>query len=380
MTKALYCGSFDPFTLGHLSVVEQALEHLNTPYKQIEKIYICIGSNDAKTPLFRKEDRIKMIKEAFINHPHKDNIEVISYQGLTVDLAYRLGAKYLIRGIRKNDLNNQNEEKKLAIINQELSKTLGFNLETLFFESRTMLLSTISSSIVKSLCSCGEYIAVANFVPFNVHQELMKHYLKHRFLKLFYPECRSIAESYWNEVVSAYQTRPYHNLSHIAFMFNLLDKYSSANNYKSTDMELAIFAHDIVYDVRSSDNELNSALQALSWYGAKYSKSDDLLKNLILATKQDAKPTTTDEALLKDLDLSILGTHSPKITQNYTKGIRQEYSYLNDEEYIKGRTAFLTGLMNEKRIFQTDFFYNCFESLARENISKELFGLRYKKI
>ena len=62
MISALYCGSFDPFTLGHLGVIEQALQYSNAPFRQIEKIYICIGINNQKTPLFSAEQRLEMIK------------------------------------------------------------------------------------------------------------------------------------------------------------------------------------------------------------------------------------------------------------------------------------------------------------------------------
>ena len=56
MKKALYCGSFDPFTLGHLNVIEQALNYSCAHYHTLEKIYICIGDNENKTPLFSKDD------------------------------------------------------------------------------------------------------------------------------------------------------------------------------------------------------------------------------------------------------------------------------------------------------------------------------------
>ena len=382
MKKALYCGSFDPFTLGHLNVIEQALNYSCAHYHTLEKIYICIGDNENKTPLFSKDERAKMIKDFFNNHRLQNNVEVITYQGLTVNLAYQLGVNYLIRGVKKNDEASKNEELKLSRINEKLAKTLGFKLETLIFETKTDIMGCVSSSLVKTLCSIEEYITVADMVPANVHEELMCHYLKPRFINLFHQGCRSVAESYWVELVSAYHGRPYHNLSHLGFMFNLYNRYKAIKNIKKTniDVELAIFAHDIVYTPGAQDNELKSAQQALSWYGTKYSsKSLDILTNLILATKPETNPATEDEAIVKDLDLSILGSFSQNIFKNYSSGIRQEYSSYSKEEYIEKRTAFINSLLSSKHIFNTEFFFSCFENQARENLKQELFSFRYLK-
>jgi len=382
MKKALYCGSFDPFTLGHLSVIEHALNYSHSPYHSIQKIYICIGDNENKVSLFNKDERVKMIKNFFNNHRLKDKVEVITYQGLTVNLAYRLGVNYLIRGVKKNDETSKNEELKLSRINEKLAQTLGFKLETLIFETKTDTMGCVSSSLVKTLCSMEEYITVADMVPANVHEELMIKFLKSRFINLFHQGCRSVAESYWVELVSAYSGRPYHNLSHIGFMFNLYNRYKAIKEIKRTniDIELAIFAHDIVYTPFATDNELKSAQLALSWYGTKYSSpTPDVLTNLILATKPGIEPQTEDEAIIKDLDLSILGCFSQNIFKNYTQNIRLEYSSLSKEEYIEKRTAFIDSLLASKHIFNTEFFFSCFENQARENLKQELFSFRYLK-
>lgn len=379
MISALYCGSFDPFTLGHLSIVERALQYSSAPYRHIEKIYICVGTNEEKKPLFSQKHRIEMIKQVFKHHPNKNNIDVIDYQGLTVDLAFRLGVKYLIRGIRKNDSSSSCEEKRLSLINQKLSLARGFKLETIFIEVNDENLNLISSSLVKKLCSQKQYITAAEMVPPIVLQELLKIHLKPRFYKLFYENCHSIAETYWQDLVCSYTKRSYHNLNHLGYMFNMLDIYTSHTGYKSNDIELAIFAHDLVYDTKKDDNELQSANKVLSWYGLKYNKPNEVLINLILSTSPNRTPTTKDEALLKDLDLSILGTFVPFLFQNYKNGIQQEYHSYSKEEYLKGRFDFLNNMLSKNRIYSTEFFYNNFENQAKENIIQELFILKYQK-
>ena len=379
MISALYCGSFDPFTLGHLGVIEQALQYSIAPYHQIEKIYICIGINSQKTPLFSEDQRLEMIKKTIKNRPRSNQIEVIIYKGLTVDIAHKLGVSYLIRGIKKDDALSQNEEKRLSIINQELSKARGFKLETLFFELKSNVLNITSSSLVKDLCSLGQYITVFSMVHPFVHQKLMEIYLKPRFFKLFHKDCHSIADTYWQDLVLSYQNRSYHNLSHLGYMFNLLDIYTAQTGYKSADLELAIFAHDLVYDTTKDDNELQSATKVLSWYGLKYCKPDSILTNIILATSPQTSPTTKDETLIKDLDLSILGTLIPIIYNNYSSGIRQEYISYTKQDYINRRTKFLNSLLNSKRIFYTDFFYSRFETQAKENLKYEIYSFRYLK-
>ena len=84
-------------------------------------------------------------------------------------------------------------------------------------------INTISSSLVKRLCSYGEYIDVMKLVPANIHQELMAIYLKPRFTNLFFNSNQAPAERYWKEIIETYKVRSYHNLSNIGYMFKILD-------------------------------------------------------------------------------------------------------------------------------------------------------------
>jgi len=94
MTKvAVFPGSFDPFTVGHESVVLRALS-------LFDKIIIAVGYNANKKSLFSIEQRLAIIRKVFENEPR---IEVISFEGLTVDLCRRINVLYILRGLRTSD-------------------------------------------------------------------------------------------------------------------------------------------------------------------------------------------------------------------------------------------------------------------------------------
>lgn len=86
------------------------------------------------------------------------------------------------------------------------------------------------------------------------------------------------------------------------------------------------------------------------------------------------------EALMADIDLSILGTFDEDIWAQYNHAIRQEYNMIPLKEYVKGRIEVLKSFLNKNCIFQTDFFYDMFEAQARQNISKEIELLKGLKV
>ena len=90
MAKALFPGSFDPFTAGHEAVLRRVLP-------LFDKVYVAVGVNSEKHCMFSVEERLQRIREAMADCP---NVEVLSYSGMTVDLCHQLGAQAIIRGIR----------------------------------------------------------------------------------------------------------------------------------------------------------------------------------------------------------------------------------------------------------------------------------------
>ncbi len=177
------------------------------------------------------------------------------------------------------------------------------------------------------------------------------------------------------ETLYSHPPRAYHNFAHIESCLALLFE----PNWGVSDpaIEFALWFHDCIYIPGASDNELQSA--ALATVIARGLQQTDqwceTVRRLILATRHDGKATASDEQLLADVDLSILGA-SRGDYDAYRKGIRQEYDFVKDAEYSEGRTAILRGFLERFHIFHTDRFRERFESIARCNLQYEILDLQ----
>ncbi|MCH5327574.1 MAG: pantetheine-phosphate adenylyltransferase [Coprobacter sp.] len=135
---AVFPGTFDPFTVGHMSLVERGLD-------LFDEIIIAIGINEAKHHCFTLDHRIEMLETLF-----RDNarIQVTAYNGLTVDAARQYNARFILRGIRS--VADFEYEKTIADVNRQLS---GIETVLLFTEPRY---AHISSTIVRELIKYGQ--------------------------------------------------------------------------------------------------------------------------------------------------------------------------------------------------------------------------------
>ena len=140
---AVFPGTFDPFTLGHMSIVSRGLELL-------DEVVIAIGINDSKRTYFTVEQRLEMLRDLFRDNPR---IRVVSYDSLTIDLAKQWNARFILRGIRS--VNDFEYEKTIADV-----KLSGVETIILFTEPE---LTHISSTIVRELLRFGH--SVDEFVP-----------------------------------------------------------------------------------------------------------------------------------------------------------------------------------------------------------------------
>lgn len=145
MTKAIFPGTFDPFTIGHESIVRRALTF-------IDEVIIAIGINEQKHSLFPIEKREQMIREFYKDEPR---IKVMSYSSLTVDFAREVGANLIIRGIRT--VKDFEYEETISDINRKLGE-----VETILLFTEPELTS-ISSTIVRELIKYGKDIS--QFIP-----------------------------------------------------------------------------------------------------------------------------------------------------------------------------------------------------------------------
>jgi pantetheine-phosphate adenylyltransferase len=151
--KALYPGTFDPPTNGHVDLILRGS-------KLFEHLTVAILRNPVKNPLFTVEERVEMLKEATSS---LENVSVASFDGLTVDFARQLGAKALLRGIRA--ISDYEHEFQMALMNRRLAP----EIETVFLQPAGRY-SFISSRMLKEVFSFNG--DVTGLVPPNVLKRL----------------------------------------------------------------------------------------------------------------------------------------------------------------------------------------------------------------
>ena len=155
MTIAIYVGSFDPVTNGHLEVASRAA-------KIFDKLIIGVYTTPAKNLLFTVEERVELIRQAIVN---MRNVEVQDFDGLTVDFARRVGAQVMVRGLRMTL--DFEREFDMAMMNKKLYP----ELELVCFMA-TLRYQFLSSSLLKEAASLGGDIS--DLVPKHVAEAVMK--------------------------------------------------------------------------------------------------------------------------------------------------------------------------------------------------------------
>lgn len=165
--------------------------------------------------------------------------------------------------------------------------------------------------------------------------------------------------------------RAYHNLSHINYLLQEAKKIEFAD---FDSIYLATWFHDVIYEPKKSDNEIESAklavktLQELNFPAAKIAK----IEKIILATQTHSAENLDDDGkIFLDLDLSILGADE-KIYQNYSRAIRQEYSHVWNFLYRRGRRKILQNFLRREVIYFTETLRERFEKQARLNLANEI--------
>ena len=157
MKKALYPGTFDPITLGHIDIISRAL-HL------FDEVTIAIATSETKTPLFSVEERIRQIELIFKGNKQ---VRTIVFTGLVVDLAKQEGVNVLIRGLRA--VSDFEYEFQLANMNRAMSP----DLESVFLTPKAKF-SFLSSTLVREIASMGGKLSA--FVDPIVEKALRKRF------------------------------------------------------------------------------------------------------------------------------------------------------------------------------------------------------------
>ena len=160
MNKAIYPGSFDPVTLGHLDIIERTS-------KMFDRVIIGVLNNKSKSPLFSVEERVNMLKEVTANLP---NVEVQSFEGLLIDFVRKNDARVIVRGLRA--ITDFEYELQMAQTNHKLAS----DVETVFLTTNLQY-SYLSSTTVKEVAAFGGDIS--QFVPEYIEQKVWEK-MKHR--------------------------------------------------------------------------------------------------------------------------------------------------------------------------------------------------------
>jgi predicted metal-dependent HD superfamily phosphohydrolase len=171
--------------------------------------------------------------------------------------------------------------------------------------------------------------------------------------------------------------RCYHTLDHIAAVLTTVASLRGGSP-SGPALLLAVWFHDVIYDTRANDNEEKSAAHARKVLQPLRIPEPILAETtrLILLTKTHrTAPEDSDGAVLLDADLAVLGADQPAYDR-YARAIRQEYVWVPEEDYRKGRSRVLSSFLERAQIYRTEEMYRRAEDQARRNLRRELEALR----
>lgn len=360
MKKALYPGTFDPFTKGHEYIVEQSL-------KNFDFVEILITQNPNKKTMFSIKERLQMVQSLYKDNP---KIKVATSEGnFTANYAESYNYYFLIRGIR--DDKDFEYEKTIEKINQQINPSLSH-----FLIKSNQETNQISSSLVKSLLPFyGWELLVDNYVDNNIKKMISIKLYEENFSKIWYNIAgeSAITRKWLKIIMNEYSSplRYYHNMQHILKMLNNLEEYSKIyeiSNMEKNILSYAIVFHDIIYDSKKDNNEEESLLlfEDFSNEIGFFSHVNHKVKELIMATKNHDKNKGDDEAinLFLDLDLAILGAEKV-VFDVYEKQIRKEYEWVPENVFFEKRHQIMKNFVN---CYKTDWAKKKYGNYLRLNI------------
>jgi len=155
MKAAVYPGSFDPITLGHLNIIERAAAIF-------DKVYVCVMVNSEKNPMFSREERVELIQRCCAGLP---NVEVETSDGLLVDYAASRGAVAIVKGLRA--VSDFDWEFQMALANKKLNPAI----ETMFLASSEKY-TYLSSTVAKEMAKYGADLS--DFLPNEIIPDVLK--------------------------------------------------------------------------------------------------------------------------------------------------------------------------------------------------------------
>ena len=368
--KAVYAASLDPITNGHINVATRMAS-------RYDKLTVVVAVDPRKHYFFNHEERVSMAKAALAHLP---NVTVDACVGqYVVKFAKSLGADVVIRGLRNaSDLDS---EFTLAEENRQICP----DIETILVPCLPSLMY-VSSSLVRSHVGTDPdwEAQVARLAPASVVAKLKEKYILGKARTHWSALMSALgnpkeSEKVFADLVTRYSEvhRGYHTPSHIVAM---LDDLETAKPTETGSWEYVAFAtwfHDAVYDPLRGDNEERSAMLAkaaterlgLPKPGPMEDRRPfgDVVSDLIMVTKHTVRPETELGKLIVDLDLANFGK-SLKEFEAVGAGIRKEYCFVPEDKFRAGRAKILSGFLNRRPLYLTEFFRNKYQKSARKNL------------
>ena len=358
--KAIYAGSFDPITNGHLDIIKRSSN-------LFDEVIVSVGKNPFKKYYFSEEERIRMIEHACSNIPE---VKVKSMgNDLLVHYAKKENATHIVRGIRSH--RDFDEEATI----QRVNKDINHNIETVFFIPNKEFID-VSSSLVKALIGPKYWHhIVSKYVPENACNCIFEKEFE-KYCREFLIEKLSLTKNFdaiFKDVLFKYRSngRFYHNETHIMDMLQ-----ECKNNYSLFDNEKSCKIAILMHDIEKTEKE------SVEYFSQSFSKNLfkitdcqlEEITGLIMATdhsREDFENFTNDQKLIHDIDLLIIAS-DPEIYKAYSENIFKEYCQSYSKiEFIKGRIIFLNKMLKRKQIFLHDKFKDI-EDNARLNMKEEL--------
>jgi pantetheine-phosphate adenylyltransferase len=364
MRKAIYAGSFDPITRGHLWMIEIGS-------KIFDELIIVVGNNPLKNGMFSFSERSHLVTGA-VSHIKNVTVKQIGKE-FVADFAKRNKVNFLIRGMRNE--NDYSQERDMKYLNAKFNN----QLETIFLIPPKEL-SEISSSLVKSLIGLKEWEKrIPSFVNNEVANAIIFKYLNPIFeksLKTLGVSDFSTSPVVLKDLIKRYKEshRYYHSISHILDCINeLMENFSNLSERDLGIAVLVLLFHDAIYDTHANNNEEKSADLFKSFAGSLLDPdSVNLVYQIILATKNHSLSNVADTNLgqiILDIDLSILGKDIDTFN-NYDENIRKEYSWVDESTYHTTRHKIMNNFLTRNKIFLSDKMNATYEHQAKINLQK----------
>jgi pantetheine-phosphate adenylyltransferase len=366
MKKAVYAGSFDPPTNGHVWMIKECA-------MLYDELVVAIGINPKKNPTFSVEERCEMLKGITKRYP---NTCVNKYDNqFLVNYANSLGADFIIRGIRNPG--DFEYETAMKYVNSKVNPKI-----TTVFLTPPIELSVISSSLVRDLVGPeGWEDIVEEYVPRNVYNKfLQKSFGYIDKWKSLWEQigAKGNQRKVYNKVVELYSQphRFYHNLVHVV---HALRDFEDVRNLSDNPewLEMSLWLHDVIYDPKSTGHEEKSAEFAHQILKDAGIKDDyiNLVKQLIMATKLGETLSTNDAKLIADIDIANFGK-SFETFSAYRDCVRDEYDFVPEQDFKNGTAQIFESFLKRDSIYHTEFFRQRYESHASENLKKALDSLK----